>query len=62
MRIKAIYSAIKHGLLPYWMYEKEKHYSCGYWEHLIINVKYALRWMTFNEDQEDIEFEKQNHK
>lgn len=57
MRLEAIYKAFYYGLLPYWCYEKERHYSCSYFQHLIINVKYAWRWITFNEDQSDIEFE-----
>lgn len=62
MRSKAIYNAIKHGLLPYWMYETEKHYDCSYWQHLFINVRYAFRWITFRELELDIEFEKEINK
>ncbi len=58
MRIKAIYYAIKYGLLPWRMYEKEKHYSTGYWQHLVVNIKYAWRWLSFREDESDIQFEK----
>lgn len=58
MRLKAIYYSIKHGLLPYWMYEKKKHYNCSYLSHLWINIKYAWRWITFREYQSDIDFEK----
>lgn len=57
MRLRAIYKALYHGLLPYWMYESEKHYDCSYWQHLLINLRYAFRWLTFREDQSDIEFE-----
>lgn len=60
MRVKAIYNSLKHGLLPYWMYEKNPHYDCTYFEHLWINIKYAYRWATFNELQSDIDFEKEH--
>jgi hypothetical protein len=59
MRFKAIYSAIKHGCLPWWMYEREKHYKGSYWSHLWLNIKYAWRWIIFREFESDIEFEKQ---
>jgi hypothetical protein len=61
MRVRAIYKALLHGLLPYWCYEKECHYECSYLYHLWINLKYAARWATFQEDQSDIEFEKQTN-
>lgn len=60
-RARAIYNALKHGLLPWWMYERQRHYDCTYWEHLVINLKYACRWMMFTEDASDVEFEKNNH-
>lgn len=57
MRLKAIYKAFYHGLLPWWMYEREKHYRGSYGRHLLINLKYAFRWATFRELDSDIEFE-----
>lgn len=59
MRLKAIYKSIYHGLMPYWVYEGQKHYECSYLQHLWINIKYAFRWATFREDESDIEFEKE---
>lgn len=58
MRKKAIYKALYHGILPYWCYEDVKHYDCSYWQHFIINLKYAWRWVTFKEDESDVEFER----
>ena len=58
MRGRAIYKCFYHGILPYWMYEKEKHYSCSYWVHLWINICYAFRWITFTETESDKQFEK----
>lgn len=57
MRVKIVLQAIKHGVLPWWMYEKQKHYDCTYLQHLWINIRYAWRWATFNELQTDIDFE-----
>lgn len=59
MRIRAIYKALKHGILPWWMYEDKKHYNGSYLQHLCINIQYAWRWITFNELESDIEFEKE---
>lgn len=58
MRIKAILSALYHGIMPYWVYEKQKHYECSYLRHLWINIQYAFRWATFRELESDREFEK----
>lgn len=58
MRLKAIYKALYHGILPYWIYEKQKHYQCSYWQHLLINIRYAFVWLTFQEDQSDVDFER----
>jgi hypothetical protein len=60
MRLRAIFKCLYHGLTPWWVYEKKKHYDCGYWEHLWINICYAWRWMTLQETQDDIKFEKQS--
>lgn len=62
LRLRAIYKAIYHGLMPYWAYEQEKHYKGSYFNHMRINIKYAFRWATFREFESDIEFEKQTNK
>lgn len=62
MRIRAIYKALYHGIMPYWIYEKEKHYSCTYLQHLLINITYALRWLMLQEDEQDINFELNTNK
>lgn len=57
-RLKAIYFCLKFGVLPFWMYEKECHYKgMTYFNHLVLNIKYALVWITFRETSEDIQFE-----
>lgn len=59
MRIKAIWNCLKYGLLPWWVYEKEKHYDSSYWQHLWINLTYAWRWLLWKETCSDIQFEKE---
>lgn len=61
-RLRAILNAVYFGVLPYWVYENVKHYRCSYFEHLLINIQYALRWATFKEDESDREFEFQINK
>lgn len=61
MRIRAIYNALKHGILPWWMYEDARHYDCSYWYHLWTNLQYAWRWITGAETPDDIQFETNNH-
>jgi hypothetical protein len=61
VRIKAIYYAIKFGLLPYWLYEAERHYECSYFQHLCVNLNYAWRWITFHENISDLDFEKETN-
>lgn len=61
MRMRAIFCALYFGILPYWCYEKTRHYQCSYWQHLMINLKYAWRWLSFTETAKDIEFEKRTN-
>jgi len=58
MRARAIFFCLLYGLLPWWAYERERHYQCSWWEHLKINAAYAWRWLTFQEDESDREFER----
>jgi hypothetical protein len=62
MRVKAIWNAFKHGILPWWCYESHKHYKGNYWAHLWLNIKYAWRWATFREFESDIDFENKTNK
>lgn len=59
MRIRAIYYCLKFGVLPWWCYERRRHYTCSYLDHLALNLRYAWRWITFQETAEDITFERQ---
>lgn len=61
IRVKAICFAIYHGFLPTWCYEKTPHHNTTYLKHLFINLKYAFRWLTFNEHPTDIEFERETN-
>lgn len=57
IRIKAILNCLYFGLLPWWVYERNRHYDCSYIRHLAINIQYAWRWITFQENESDREFE-----
>jgi hypothetical protein len=57
IRIRAILKALYFGLMPYWVYEKVRHYECSYFRHLVINIRYAFRWVTYSEDESDRQFE-----
>lgn len=57
IRTRAILKALYFGIMPYWVYENVRHYECSYWQHLVINIKYAWRWITYSEDESDREFE-----
>jgi len=62
VRMRAIAHAIYFGVMPYWVYEQVKHYDCSYLQHLAINVRYAWRWITYQEDESDREFELKTNK
>jgi hypothetical protein len=57
VRYRAIIKALYHGIVPWWVYEKEKHFEGGYLRHLGINLSYAWRWLTFREFESDVDFE-----
>lgn len=57
VRLRAILYCLKFGLLPWWAYEATRHYNCSYWQHLLINAGYAWRWLSFQEDASDWQFE-----
>ena len=56
-RIRAILKALFYGIMPYWTYESVRHYECSYFTHLVINIRYAWRWITYSEDESDRDFE-----
>jgi hypothetical protein len=58
MRSRAIRLAVYYAFVPWWMYEKKKHYRCSYVRHLWVNLVYALRWAMYMEDEDDIYFER----
>lgn len=58
MRAKAVFFALKYGLLPWRLYEDECHYEpMGYFAHLALNLALALRWATWSETADDRRFE-----
>lgn len=62
VRLKAIWFAVYHGFIPSFMYEETPHHNTTYLNHLWINIKYALRWASFREDADDVEFERETNK
>ena len=58
MRRRAIGCALYYGIMPWWVYEDESHYDCGYVRHLLLNLGYAARWACRREREEDREFER----
>mgnify|MGYP003451633122 CR=1 FL=1 len=63
IRIKAIWCCLFYGLMPWWVYEQECHYKGdSYWQHLVMNVKYAGVWIAnypVKPTPEHLAFEKQ---
>ena len=58
MKLRAIGFALWHGLLPWWLYERECHYpEMSYIAHLGLNLRYALRWATGRATWGDLRFE-----
>lgn len=57
MKLRAIKYALFYGIMPYWIYEHSKHYNCSYWQHLIMNLQYAYRWLINDIGYSDIKFE-----
>ena len=59
MRIRAIFCCIYFSIVPWWIYEKKKHYRRTYWKHLKLNFGQIKTWLLKQETQEDIDFEKE---
>ena len=47
--------------MPWWIYEKKKHYTGTYWRHIKLNFGQIKIWLLKQETQEDIDFEKQTN-
>lgn len=62
VRIRAILNCFFFGIMPWWVYEKNRHYQCSYLQHLCINIQYAWRWITYREDESDRDFEAEVNK
>ena len=59
MRIRAIFCCIYFSIVPWWIYEKKKHYGTNYLKHMKLNLTQIKVWLLKQETQEDIEFEKE---
>lgn len=57
-RLRAIACALRFGLLPWRLYERECHYEgMSYLAHLGMNLAVAWRWLTGRETNADRNFE-----
>jgi len=45
--------------MPWWIYEKKKHYRKTYWKHIKLNFAQIKTWLLREETQEDMDFEKE---
>ena len=59
MRARAIFCCIYFSLMPWWIYEKKKHYRRTYWKHIKLNFGQIRLWILKQETQEDIDFERE---
>lgn len=39
-KFKETVNCLVFSILPFWCYERKKHYQSTYWQHLIINLVY----------------------
>ena len=61
LRFRAIYLSLKQGFLPWQLFEKEVPYSLkSYFQNLPKHLKYAWKWATYKEDEEDREYINEN--
>lgn len=43
--------------MPWWIYEKKKHYATNYLKHMKLNLSQIKVWLLKQETQEDLDFE-----
>ena len=56
IRIRAIFNFLYFGIMPSWVYEKQRHYRCSYWVHLRMNMSGLVDWVMLRENDDDIAF------
>ena len=61
MRIRAIFCCFYFSLMPWWIYEKKKHYDTHYLKHIKLNLSQIKVWLLKQETQEDIDFERETN-
>jgi len=60
LRGRAIRCALLYALAPYWLYEDKPHYApMGYLAHLWMNLVYSWRWVTGQQTEADLRFERE---
>ena len=61
MRIRAVFCCIYFSLMPWWIYEKKKHYDTNYLKHMKLNLSQIKVWLLKQETQEDLDFERETN-
>jgi len=61
VRLRAILCALWFGIIPWWVYEEERHYPEPYLEHLWLNLVYAAHWALGRQTLGDVRFELENN-
>jgi hypothetical protein len=58
VRARAIGYALFYALAPYRIYERRCHYApMAYWEHCVLNLRLAGRWLFNRQEWGDVRFE-----
>ena len=58
-RIRAIFCCLYFSILPWWIYEKNKHYDSTYFRHIKLNFEQIKVLLLKQETNEDLDFEKE---
>jgi hypothetical protein len=59
-RSREIFKALFFGIAPSRIYERERHYDCSYWAHMMANLALAWRWLRHRETADDVEFARES--
>ena len=59
LRLRAIWCCLYFSIVPWWVYEKYRHYQSSYLRHLRLNLETAWLWLTFRESPTWVDFEKE---
>ena len=58
VRARALAAAVFYALVPWPLYERECHHAPqSYGGHLVLNIRYAVRWALGRQSYGDVRFE-----